>query len=190
MYSYLRQRLKHAVRFRNKRGYGVHSPFMFNFILNVIRDRDRQFCYPVTLEKKKGLKHRERKIYRLLYRLIRYLKLEKVVCFGTKTDVPVAYLSDGQKDINIFCNQQDQMWDADFIYFGRDSQFFLSEEPIPFPINSGNQCVVIVDIYRDGFNAQLWRQAKEKATVSIDMMWYGILLFDEKLQKGKYNLII
>lgn len=36
--GYLKERIKHAVRFRHKRGYGVHSPFMFNLILNVIRD--------------------------------------------------------------------------------------------------------------------------------------------------------
>ena len=26
--GYLKERIKHAVRFRHKRGYGVHSPFM------------------------------------------------------------------------------------------------------------------------------------------------------------------
>ena len=31
--GYLKERIKHAVRFRHKRGYGVHSPFMFNLIL-------------------------------------------------------------------------------------------------------------------------------------------------------------
>ena len=36
--GYLKERIKHAVRFRHKRGYGVHSPFMFNLILNVIQN--------------------------------------------------------------------------------------------------------------------------------------------------------
>ena len=34
--GYLKERIKHAVRFRHKRGYGVHSPFMFNLILTGI----------------------------------------------------------------------------------------------------------------------------------------------------------
>ena len=49
--GYLKERLKHVIRFRHKRGYGVHSPFMFNLILNVIRDKEKQFVYPEALEK-------------------------------------------------------------------------------------------------------------------------------------------
>ena len=69
--GYLKERIKHAVRFRHKRGYGVHSPFMFNLILNVIRDREKQFQYPERLERENCLNHRERKIFRLLSRLVR-----------------------------------------------------------------------------------------------------------------------
>ena len=68
--GYLKERIKHAVRFRHKRGYGVHSPFMFNLILNVIRDREKQFQYPERLERENCLNHRERKIFRLLSRLV------------------------------------------------------------------------------------------------------------------------
>lgn len=68
--GYLKERIKHAVRFRHKRGYGVHSPFMFNLILNVIRDREKQFQYPERLERENCLNHRERKIFRLLSMII------------------------------------------------------------------------------------------------------------------------
>ena len=54
--GYLKERIKHAVRFRHKRGYGVHSPFMFNLILNVIRDREKQFQYPERLEREKSVR--------------------------------------------------------------------------------------------------------------------------------------
>lgn len=64
--GYLKERIKHAVRFRHKRGYGVHSPFMFNLILNVIRDREKQFQYPERLERENCLNHRERKIFPLI----------------------------------------------------------------------------------------------------------------------------
>ena len=59
--GYLKERIKHAVRFRHKRGYGVHSPFMFNLILNVIRDREKQFQYPERLERENCLNHRREK---------------------------------------------------------------------------------------------------------------------------------
>ena len=54
----------------------------------------------------------------------------------------------------------------------------------------GPLCVVVKDIYKRPFNARLWRQMRKECTVSIDMMWYGILFWNKKLQKGKYNMII
>ena len=77
--GYLKERIKHAVRFRHKRGYGVHSPFMFNLILNVIRDREKQFQYPERLERENCLNHRERKIFRLLSRLVRSLRVHRMI---------------------------------------------------------------------------------------------------------------
>ena len=85
--GYLKERIKHAVRFRHKRGYGVHSPFMFNLILNVIRDREKQFQYPERLERENCLNHRERKIFRLLSRLVRSLRVHRMICLGKNADI-------------------------------------------------------------------------------------------------------
>lgn len=191
MYRYLRQRLKHVVRFRNKRGYGVHSPFMFNLILNVIRDKERQFRYPEILEKQEKLKHQEKKTYRLLFRLSHYLMAKNVVCFGKGAEKLAAYLTQGDVERKAVCNPGN-VSSADFIYLGRDACQFLPDDKFCYLYLEEKKkcCIVVADIYRNRFNMQLWRQLKEKSTVSVDMMWYGILLFDDKLQKGKYNLII
>lgn len=87
--GYLKERIKHAVRFRHKRGYGVHSPFMFNLILNVIRDREKQFQYPERLERENCLNHRERKIFRLLSRLVRSLRVHRMICLGK---MPISFV--------------------------------------------------------------------------------------------------
>lgn len=192
MYRYLKQRLKHVVRFRNKRGYGVHSPFMFNLILNVIRDKERQFSYPEAREKELKMRHYEKKLYRLLFRLIRFLGNKKILCVGTNVEVLADYLRDGKEDTLIGINQPEMFMTADFIYIGRDVKVLLRDERFSALDTSGRQkrCVVISDIYKNSFNMQMWLQLRQKATVSVDMMWYGILFFDEKLQNGKYSLII
>ena len=92
--GYLKERIKHAVRFRHKRGYGVHSPFMFNLILNVIRDREKQFQYPERLERENCLNHRERKIFRLLSRLVRSLRVHRMICLGKNADILCRYLQE------------------------------------------------------------------------------------------------
>lgn len=189
--SYLKERIKHAVRFRHKRGYGVHSPFMFNLILNVIRDREKQFTYPEALEKADELNTRERKVFRLLSRLIRYLKVRHVVCMGYNATVLAEYLSWAYPEATIQSNKPGLLEKADFIYIGRKARADMPEDGgighLP-PVSA--RYIVIADIYKDSFNSKIWRQFRDRATVSVDMMWYGLLFFDDKIQKGKYNLII
>ena len=85
----------------------------------------------------------------------------------------------------------DQLKQADFVYIGRGAdKTGTGDGMLSCLFNNERKCVVIADIYRSPWHRRIWRQYCEKATVSIDMMWYGIVLFDDKIQKGKYNLII
>lgn len=93
MYSYLRERIKHAVRFRHKRGFGVHSPFMFNLILNVIRDKEKKFNYPEEAEHNRKIRLKQRKLYRLICRLVCFLNVDYVLCFSAHSGDILAYLS-------------------------------------------------------------------------------------------------
>lgn len=191
--SYLKERIKHAVRFRHKRGYGVHSPFMFNLILNVIRDKEKQYSYPESIEKSEDLGHRKKKVFRLLSRLTRYLDVESVACFGLEAACIGEYLGAIVPEAEIRVNSEEISPDTDFIFLGKGFQKYLPdglERDGLFAGNGKRRCVVISDIYKKRQASRLWRQGEEKATVRLDMMWYGILLFDDKLQKGRYNLII
>lgn len=189
--GYLKERIKHAVRFRHKRGFGVHSPFMFNLILNVIRDKGKCFVYPEYFEKENRAGHREKKIFRLLYRLISYLDSRNVLCLGADAGRISDYLRYVPESVHIETNVPEILDNVDFIYIGRNAQRYLLSEDLSLALaNHKKICIVITDIYRNSYSGRLWRQLGEKATVKVDMMWYGILFFDEKLQRGKYNLII
>ncbi|MFR6381380.1 MAG: hypothetical protein ACLUOS_03510, partial [Odoribacter splanchnicus] len=92
-------------------------------------------------------------------------------------------------DVEISVNQLDTLQSADFIYIGR--QFPLDETTFAGMLqNHPQKCIVIADIHKKGIHARLWHQWLEKATVSVDMMWYGILFFDDKIQEGRYCLMI
>lgn len=192
MYSYLKERVKHAVRFRHKRGFGVHSPFMFNFILNVVRDRRHRFVYPEQGEKQCNIGNRDRKFYRLLYRLAVYLKPSSVWCVGVNPETLKNYLEELPDPVSVRWNETEGIEKAGFIYIGRDSRIGdrINEDEWVEVTGKVKQCIVICDIHKNGLNVRLWQRLGSKATVRIDMMWYGILLFDSKLQKGSYNLVI
>ncbi len=189
--GYIKERIKHVVRFRHKRGYGVHSPFMFNLILNVIRDKEKRFTYPEALEKDRALNNRGRKVFRLLSRLIRFLRVQSIICIGKHAELYSAYLSlEYGKD----CCQSNCLEDlekADFIYIGRKAkQVFQQDKLLATELNFSGKCLLIADIHKDALNGRIWREHQSKAKVSVDMMWYGILLFDDNIQKGRYNLMI
>ena len=169
----------------------MHSPFMFNLILNVIRDRGRRFAYPVELEK--GLGHREKKVFRLVSRLVRHLNVKHIVCWGTDASKVGDYLNAIGSDVKVGINEPVIASNADFVFIGRNARNYLpGDYLVSGLLVEGNKqkCIIITDIYKSAFAGRLWRQLGEKATVRVDMMWYGILFFDEKLQKGRYNLII
>lgn len=189
MYLYLKERIKHAVRFRHKRGFGVHSPFMFNLILNVIRDKEKKYRYPEEAECKRGIRYRDRKFYRLVVRLVNFLQAKYVLYLGNGGREMSLYLKGLPAELE--SNIPARMREAGFICIGREAQTVLQGTAVDFiPVADGRKCVLITDIYKNGFNARLWLQWRAKATVSVDMMWYGILLFDRKLQRGRYNLIL
>ena len=60
MYNYLKQRFKHAIRFRHKRGYGVHSPFVFDLITSVIKEKAVYYDFE-RIEAMGNIREKERK---------------------------------------------------------------------------------------------------------------------------------
>lgn len=189
-YRYLKERIKHVVRFRHKRGYGVHSPFMFNLIVHVIREKNNKCDYPEWTGGQVRLPGRECKLYRLLFRLARFWDGKRILCLGNKAASVAVYLKGAVKESVIVCNVSEEWDKSAFIYVGHDACNVLSLEQAIGSSEFWNKrkCIVITDIYRN--NAPLWRLLGGRANVRINMMWYGILLFDDKLQPGKYNLTI
>lgn len=92
MYNYLKQRFKHAIRFRHKRGYGVHSPFVFDLITNVIKEKAIYYDFE-RIESKGNIREKERKLYRLLFRLAEYFSYRNVLCVGVRSPWASMYLA-------------------------------------------------------------------------------------------------
>ena len=206
MYNYLKQRFKHAIRFRHKRGYGVHSPFVFDLITNVIKEKAEYYDF-ARIEAMGNVREKERKLYRLIFRLADYFSFREVLCVGVENPWVSRYLAAVSKQMNVLNGGHDcpgaeytgrvtpaemKGREIDLLFLGRafEADWHESREEVLQERKKGPLCVVIKDIYKGRFNSLVWRQLRQEGTVSIDMMWYGIVFFDERLQKGRYNLII
>lgn len=77
----------------HRKGHGVHSPYVFNFIIRVIEEKARYYAYDkieeqykqLKIQSKKGvvLKPQTLKYYKLLYRILNRVKPQHVLECGS-----------------------------------------------------------------------------------------------------------
>ena len=182
---YYTQRLKHAIRFRTKRGFGVHSPYMFNLITNVLRERRKSaHLYPAESRR---LGHRDSKLLRLTLRLNDFLKPSDIYAAGKRTEMLKRYI--GSARIHEDAAEIDQ---CSFIWLdvcGIKNRELLPKLCAWAADSSSHRSILITDINRNRYQRQIWRALGYKATVKVEMMWCGILIFDPKLQNGSYHML-
>lgn len=85
-------RLMHSLgRFRHGRGFGVHSPFAFAFILRTLRERTPYYAYPLLNERRRMVKHSHGKGHRpisaahvrMIFRIVNRFSPSAVVEIGS-----------------------------------------------------------------------------------------------------------
>lgn len=88
------RRIKRALhtfnRFRHGRGFGVHSPFAFNFILKTLRERTPYYAYPALDSLRHSIKHDCRarhlmscKHMRMLFRIVNRFHPGSILMLGS-----------------------------------------------------------------------------------------------------------
>ncbi|GHV67280.1 hypothetical protein FACS1894199_12430 [Bacteroidia bacterium] len=188
-YSYWKERFKKVFRFWNKRGFGVHSPVLFNLITQAISDRKHRYTYHIAAEQAKGITRKERKLYRMLFRLTNYLEVKNILCLTEKMENLSLYLSALPKDVVISDERPEKLDGLDFIYVAEESIGKIEKvDWQQIGCENTKIGIVLEGIYSQKNAFDLWKELQNKARVSIDAMWYGILFFDAKLQKGRYKI--
>ena len=98
---------------QRKSEYGIHSPFVYDFMCKVRTDsgsnRDYDTIYRVArlLDKRKYIHYHLRKQSRLLYRMVRYFEPDSVVSFGRLTALNTTALALGHLQTKIYLEQSD-----------------------------------------------------------------------------------
>ncbi len=76
--------IRYLAKLRRSRGFGVHSPFAFAFLMNVLNERKAAYyAYPELDALASGL--RERNENRLMFRLLAYFNPSEVLIIGRST---------------------------------------------------------------------------------------------------------
>lgn len=190
-------------RFRHRCGYGVHSPFAFHFITDVIYQRLPYYRYKdlaieerIQLEKHgKDWLYESRKIRRLLFRLVNYCQPHTVVDAGYMAASSL-YLKAAREGV-AYKNVTDVSelpaggdWTVDFLYVHdyRRPDFVEAVFRRCVQHATPSSLFVVEGIGYTHRMRHLWRQMQREATVGItfDLFDLGILFFDRTKVKQSY----
>lgn len=88
-------------RFRYRKGYGVHSPFAFSLLTDVVYERRPYYAYEMLDELAESMgkvPRYSRRVNRLLFRLVNYFRPERIVEVGTGGGISLRYMAAGRVD--------------------------------------------------------------------------------------------
>jgi len=190
-------------RFRYRCGYGVHSPFAFNFITSVIYDKKSYAAYKDLLLKEKEMSHnmgrglmRESiKVNRLLFRLVNFAQPNTIIDAGTFSYSSLyLHASEASTSYNAFSDLSElslkKDLSIDFLYLHNYNNPSFVEEAFDICADRAHsQSLFVVQGIRYSAKMQsIWKkiQADERTGISFDLYDLGILFFDKKKIKQHY----
>ncbi|WP_071147758.1 hypothetical protein [Bacteroides ihuae] len=190
-------------RFRYRCGYGVHSPFAFNFITSVIYEKKPYAAYKDLLLEEKEMSHNMRrdwvhesiKLKRLLFRLVNFSLPNTIIDVGTLSSSAL-YLRAPKANANYsaFSDLSELSLEKDlpmdFLYLHNYNNPSFVEEAFHICVDRAHpQSVFVVQGIRYSAEMQsIWEniQADERTGISFDLYDLGILFFDKKKIKQHY----
>lgn len=199
---------------RKKRaaGHGVHSPFAFHFITDVIYEKHgyNAFSDIDKILSEQQIDVRNKKLHYLSYRLIRYFQPEKVIEIETGKGVNTLYISAASKDAVHHCFDPtgenvlmarnlhttfsknvefieeidvSESYDGIFVYL---DTFLIDMENL-LVMSNDNTFWVITGI-RSGNGKRFWKNIvkDERARLTFDLKDIGIVILKKSFNKLNY----
>ena len=198
---YLKRPFIWLSRFRYRCGYGVHSPFAFSLITDVIYEKMPYYAYDLLkVEQKKRIKTQgwEKgipRINRLLFRLVNKVQPATVIEVGQPSTASLYLQSAKPSASYLFASDLSELFlDADtpvdFLYMNNYQNPELMEEVFHICAQrvTLKSVFVVQGICYSKKMKTLWNQLKEdeRVGVTFDLYDLGLLFFDKTKIKQHY----
>ena len=164
-------------RVRHRNGYGVHSPFAFDFVTNVLYNGEHYYAYE---EIDRALcwwqRGRVRSLRRLLFRMANYRRPRTLCCHGMDEATAMAVYR-GSRGVTVM-GMEEEGEVADMILTGRSDGRVLRH------LGEGSMVV----LWNLQGQRHLWRQLQEdeRVTVTFDLYDVGVAFARKDLNKQRY----
>ena len=188
-------------RFRYRCGYGVHSPFAFSLITDVIYEKMPYYAY-ASLEKEQKRLVRERgysrgsqKVNRFLFRLVNKVQPATIVEVG-RPSVASLYLQSAKPSAEyLFASDLSELFldtdvPVDFLYLNdyRNPELLEKVFDICVRRTTLKRVFVVHGICYSKEMKALWKrlQEDERVGITFDLYDLGLLFFDKTKIKQHY----
>ncbi len=192
MYSSLQMFVKYAkywLTSANSKGHGIHSPFVFQFVVDILND-DRFFYAFETLEATPNkLKSSLRKYNRLLFKIVNYYQPKKILLISQNGDITSSYLSAANEkaiitelhSINKNTDLINQNWDMLIINEPVSTQLQNHLEALISSLQASSY-IIIKNIHESAAIEAIWANIKHQstATLTIDLFHIGFVFFRQE----------
>lgn len=180
----LRRMLHWVLRFRHRKGYGIHSPFAFNFVTGVIYENWPYYAYSRLnqVDRSSSVLHLRRKDSRLLFRLANFVRpADCWLCDISKSDPVVLFLRAG----SIHTHYRTEPCDAALIVAGQHWTERIDE--LHDRLLSGG-LLILPGIGRNESTRAAWQRVldKPKSQVTFDLCDFGLVFYRPELQREHY----
>ncbi|EHQ30858.1 O-methyltransferase [Mucilaginibacter paludis] len=201
--SFIKDYLKHRITAKNR--HGLHSPFVYRLLDEVIYDFRATPVYDEIEDKKSRLlpnsrrRGNTRKVDQLLYRLARHFQPHNVVEIGTGMGISKRYLSKAAPSAQLISLEHDGSLrhataklgtvDFAFINYYSPADLFNCFELL-LPKMGPDSLLVICNIYGSPLAKQNWQHVKQhySVTATVDLFWLQLVFFREGMAKEHFKL--
>lgn len=189
----LRRFARWVVRFRHRRGYGIHSPFAFNLVKGVVYESGEYYAYaPLHAWRQNHAADLREKDDRLLFRLINHSRAGRAVVVGPVSAVTLRYLHEGRTSCRL--TAVDTLTAATlrgdkfgFAYVSTLSGHIDDLMTLPDHMTDGGLLVVRgIGVHKADRAAWQRLVADERVRVSFDLHDFGLVFFESRLNKEHY----
>lgn len=101
-----KQAIKFYYKLRHRRGHGIHSPFVYNLIVNVIENKLPFYAYADILEyiqKETSRKYKPKKTNKLHFKLINHFQAKNILEIGSEKGIGSLYATAPSSQIKYTC---------------------------------------------------------------------------------------
>ena len=183
-------------RFRNRNGYGVHSPFAYGFIKDVVYEHSRYYAYKELRKRRRKRRSGEHGLSprgdRLMFRIANYCHPAQASLIGVRSALTAEYVAAGSRKAKISIYPEASQMPAqaqEFVYAAPGADF-LTAFHITAQSCGDTTFFAAAGIHASREAQAKWREicADPRAVVTFDLHEVGLVFFNKRLNKQSYTV--